>query len=64
MPERQLPAVPDQDVQAHDRDGQHKGLRPFTGLEAIDDGRQADEEEDHDEHQPVAGRQGAEALNH
>src|SRR5205807_9735145 len=56
MTERDLAAVPDQDVQAHDHDGEDQHQGPLARLEARDHGRQPDEEEDGDEHEPVARR--------
>src|SRR5438034_6155969 len=49
-----LPAVADQQVQAHDHDGEDQDLGPLEALEARDLRGQPDEEHQHHEHQPVA----------
>src|SRR5207249_7271224 len=61
--ERELPAVADQDVQAHDRDGEDQRLRPLAGEEARDHSRESDEEDDHHGDQPVARRRGSDSLH-
>src|SRR5207302_3082517 len=62
--QRKLPAVTDQDVQAHDRDGQDQRLRPFARQEAADHGRKPNEEQHHDADQPVAGLGASNSLQH
>src|SRR5438445_329943 len=56
MPERDLAAVTDQDVQTHDHDGEDQHQSPLARLEARDHGWQSDEEEDENEHEPVTRR--------
>jgi len=53
MAERELTAVSDQDVEAHDRDRKDQSLGPLASLEAVDDGRQSDEEKHRHCNKPV-----------
>src|SRR5260370_13456368 len=64
MAERQLAAVSDEDVEAHDRDDEDQRMRPQAGGKAADHRGQTGEKEGDHQHQPGTGWGVADLVEH